>query len=572
VLRLTCSLVVAACTAVDRPPHAEGPAADPAPESVSATASEPAGGGGVSPADTPAEPADTPADTPAEPADTPADTPAEPGDTPADTPAEPAGGLRVRVSLDVTGELVAPSGPQAAAIRVPVEMAARFDFDEVPAEVQPAPAAVELAAADGQQSGEPLSGTGTPPVRRQFRDASASMRYGDTTTRVALEPDARRLLVARRGTTPTPYLADGFLSGDECDLLDTPFDSLLLDDLLPGRPVAVGQTWELPADLTAGLLAIDTVESGGIEARVEEVADGRAKVALTGVIDGAVDGVPTHVMLEGTCTAAARLAPAADGDQSPRHALYGRVTGVSAVIRERRQASHVAPGFAVEARLQVARTVADRSAGEADRSAGEAEGGRGVATAAAAAGLPRRRGAGCPGQVWYRDPQGRFDLVHDTRWRRVEDGANGLVMRLVDRGALVGQCSITTLAAAARSALPGVADVKRDVEQSLAGQVVRVDAERERDRADGLREVRVASSGTAGRLPFGWVHYVIAAADGRRASVTFMFEESMRERFGDADRLLVESLRLPETGPDAVPSPGAGPTAAAIPSGHRPTR
>ena len=31
---------------------------------------------------------------------------------------------------------------------------------------------------------------------------------------------------------------------------------LLLDDLLPREPVSLGQTWGIPADITAGLLAI----------------------------------------------------------------------------------------------------------------------------------------------------------------------------------------------------------------------------------------------------------------------------------------------------------------------------
>ncbi|NCY03327.1 MAG: hypothetical protein EBX36_10570, partial [Planctomycetia bacterium] len=54
------------------------------------------------------------------------------------------------------------------------------------------------------------------------------------------------------------------------------------------------------------------------------------------------------------------------------------------------------------------------------------------------------------------------------------------------------------------------------------------------------------------------IHYVIATDDGRRAGVTFMFEESLRERFANADRTLVESFRFAT--PRAVPP--EGPTAA----------
>jgi hypothetical protein len=490
-----------------------------------------------------------------------------------DEPALPAGGargVRVRVKLDVTGELLAPAGPDAAPVREPVELAARFDFEETSS----IPSAPEAATV----------------VRRAYRDATASMRFGDATTTATLAADARQVCVVRQGTTPMPYLDDGFLSGEESDLLETPFDSLLIDDLMPRKTTSIGEVWEIPADITAGLLAIDTVESGVIEARIQGVAEDRATVTFAGIIDGAVDGVPTHVTVEGSFAAAATSVAAAavatdpdvdtGSDSEPaRYDLHGRVAQLSAVIRERRQASHVAPGFEVEARLLVARTPRSPDVGlvangemESERQADQVAD---VADVASRAGSgqdrpPRRRGEGGPGRVWYRDAQGRFDLVHDVRWRRVEDGPNGLVMRLVDRGALVGQCSMTSLPRAPATSLPTREEVQRDVERSLAGQVVRIDSAEETDRADGLKVVRLASSGTAGRLPFRWVHYVLAAQDGSRVSVTFMFEESMQQRFGDVDRQLIEGLRLPAARPhpDSVEPPG--PTAA-VPAGDRQT-
>jgi hypothetical protein len=458
-----------------------------------------------------------------------------------------AGGIRVRATLAVTGELVMPIGGDAAPRREPVEMEARFDFDEWPALAQGGAAAGSAGAA-------------APAVRRSYRQAAAAMRIGEATTRTALAEDARDLLVAKRGTTPLPYLADGFLSGEESDLLEIPFDALLLDELLPreaAAAVAVGDAWQIAGDLTAGLLAIDTIESGGLEARIERFDEGLAEVGVSGLIDGAVDGVPTHVTVEGRfMVPASKVAgddESADGEAA-RFRLHGPVSRVAVVILERRQASHVAPGFEVEARVLVERTPLDgRPAAEPVHVepplAEPTQVGEELAPA------PRRRGAGGPGQIWYRDPQGRFDLVHDMRWRRVENGANGLVMRLVDRGALVGQCSITSLPQAPSAALPSRADVQADIERTLAGQIDRIDAAEETDRPDGLRVVRVVSSGTAGRLPFRRIHYILAARDGSRTNVTFMCEASMQERFADADRSLVESLRLPAGRTATAPRP-----------------
>ena len=478
-----------------------------------------------------------------------------------EVPPSTAPDMRVRVALDVAGHLLAPGtgagGPDTGGmVREPVTVSARFDFEESP-----------VAAA---------------VVRRQFCDASAGLQIGERHIRTSLEPDARLVLVARRGTTPVPYLADGFLSGEEVDLLETPFDSLLLDDLLPAEAVSIGGVWQVSPDLVAGLLAIDTVESGGIEARLVGVEAGRAKVAMTGVIDGAVDGVPTHVTVEGTFAAGAQRADAPndaddaepvdetvdetvvesvdEGDSAAvLHRLVGRVLSVSAVIAERRQPGHVAPGFDVEARLQVARGPVEASPDV--RTVVEPAADR-QPPAVREATVTRRRGPGGPGQVWYRDPQDRFDLVHDARWRRIEDGPSGLVLRFVDHGTLVGQCSVTSMTTspmeAAGTRVPGIEDVRKDIERSLAGQIGRIDAEEQGRRPDGLHVVRVEASGAAGRLPFRWIHYVIATDDGRRAGVTFMFEESLRERFANADRTLVESFRFAT--PRAVPP--EGPTAA----------
>lgn len=474
--------------------------------------------------------------------------------------AKAADGLRVRITLDVSGELLAPVGPDAPPIREPVEMTARFDFEETAAE----PSAAGSAAAR------------SAVACRSYHDATASMRVGGTATTATLAADARRILVARQGTTAIPYLADGFLSGEEYDLLETPFDPLLLDDMLPKTPVSIGQMWEVPADVTAGLLAIDTVESGVIEARLQEVGDAGARVAFTGIIDGAADGVPTHVTVEGSFFVAVKSDAAKESGSDPdvsTHEFHGRVLQVSALIRERRQASHVAPGFEVEAKLAVARSPLGGAASGGTPAEAAAAVVEQAASTSAADGRPSRRlEDGGPGRIWYADTKGRFDLVHDARWRRVEDGANGLVMRLVDRGALVGQCSITSLPQAAAASLPTRVEVQRDIERSLAGQVVRSDAAEESDRGDGVRVVRIASSGTAGRLPFRWIHYVVAAQDGSRVSVTFMCEESMWQRFADADQPLIEGLRLTRSQPGRESDAEPAATAAVPQGGGQPTR
>jgi hypothetical protein len=147
--------------------------------------------------------------------------------------------------------------------------------------------------------------------------------------------------------------------------------------------------------------------------------------------------------------------------------------------------------------------------------------------------------------VWHDGLERGYDLVADTRWRVVEDGPAGLVMRYVDRGRLLGQCSLTALPRGDALAPPTIAEVQRDLERSLAGQFGRFAQASEATRTDGVRIVRVAAEGTAENRPFRWIHHVLTAADGRRAAMTFTLEPAAAERFGTADRELVDGLGFP---------------------------
>lgn len=414
---------------------------------------------------------------------------------------KPAHTRRVDVALTAKGEIHGPATGSKEGARQPISMEARFRFTET----------LEAPGADAM-------------AVRQYAQAEATLEADGGTQSLTLPADARRIAVTRLGTTPQPYLPEAHLSRDELELLETPFDSVLLEDLLPGRPVVADDHWPLAGDLAAGLLAIDTVEAGTLEARIADIADGRARVVLEGVVDGAVDGVPTHVVVDGEFTVAAE--PDEDG-----FVLTGDVTKLDVVVKERRQASHVAAGFEIEATLAVARAPADDSEAEPH--------------AEAAVESSRRRGDGRPGLVWYRDPEGRYDIVHEAAWRFVGEDAGGLVLRMLDLGALVAQCSITSLPRADDATAPTVDEIKRHVEQSLAGQFKRFDGVRETVREDdGARVVRVVSEGVAEGLPFRWIHYVLTDDTGHRVNATFMFEASLEKRFAGADERLVAGLRF----------------------------
>jgi hypothetical protein len=434
-------------------------------------------------------------------------------------------GSRVTVELRVAGDLFATAAPDSEPVRQPIALAASFDFSE------------RAAAAAGPRG-----------VARRYRTATATIDSAGRQTRRRLASDAAELLVALEGTTPIPYLATGFLAREEVELLEVPFDPLLADGLRPAEVVALADSWTIDADLAAGLLAIDAIESGSLQATLEDVAAGAARIKLSGTIVGGVDGVPTRLEVKGIATA-----PATAPEPAAGWRIDGRVTDLEVTIAERREAGWVSPGLEVEATVVMHRSAAD------DRATADSES---TADHSALAERPvdRPQGEGRPGAVWHRHPGGRYAIVLDARWRVVEDGPEGLVMRLVDRGALLAQCSILALPRTKADSPPSEETVRADVRRSLAGQFGRfVDSEAV-SRDGGTRVVRVVADGSADERPFRWIHHVLTGPAGHGVAVTVMLEPALADRFAAADRQLAAGLLI-------LPDPPA--RSAAAPGGDR---
>ncbi len=441
---------------------------------------------------------------------------------PADGPVVTGGEHAVEFDLHVRGELFAAATAGAEPVRRPITLDARFEFVERPA---------------------PDAGAGI--FHRRYGVARAGIDADGQETVQRLGADARDVMMRLEGTTPRAYLAEGFLSRDEAELLDVPFDSMLTDGLRPERPVAEGDSWKLPGDLVAGLLSIDTVESGGLEATLASVAAGEATIRLRGTVVGAIDGTPTRIEVSGQATAGATSA--GDGAWT----LAGPITAVEATVSERREPGWVAPGFDVVATIALKRS---RSVAE---SAAEPEpAGDGLAVPA----TDRPAGPGRPGMVWHRHHHGRYTSVLDARWRVVENGPEGLVLRLSDRGRLVAQCSVLPLPRVAADAAPAEETVRDDVRRSLGDQFGVVAESEAKTRDDGTRVVRVVAEGAADGRPFRWIHYVLTDPAGHRVAATFMHEPALIDRFAAADRELVAGLVvLPDTPARQAVAPDAGP-------------
>jgi len=441
---------------------------------------------------------------------------------------------RVRVKMEARGELFAPTGDDTGEVRRPFTAAARLDFLEGLADENPTEAAATAPPHDARG------------VRHFFSAASELSFDRDGDTRRSLAPATSTLVVASSPAV-THFAPDSLLTREEAELLAIAFDPLLIDRLLPPAGSASAE-WRPSADLVAALLAIDTVgrpvddakvaptgdspdpaAAGPLLARVETAtdSDAAAKLIVTGTVHGAVDGVPTTIRVDGSY----------EIDATGRRIKNGVVH-----LREKRLAGHVSPGFECEASFQMARRPAAGSQAVPAADAGVLSG-----MEAAWARVLDGRCTGTPRSLRFQDPDRRFTLVHDARWRAVADDARGLVLRMVDDGALLAECTVSPLPPG-ESGMP-IEEFRRDIERSLAGRLGRFTASDEQPATESAgRVLRVVSEGTIDGVPLEWRHYLTEDGRGSRTAVTFTVERRFADRFGRADSDFMNGLN-PKTGP-----------------------
>lgn len=418
---------------------------------------------------------------------------------------------RIRVKLEVRGELFAPVGESGREVRKPFTSTARFDFLEAKPDG-------DGAAASEAETFPPVPHAAAA-VRHFFSAASELVLDGDVVRR-SLRPGLSTLAVASRPSVRHFAVAEP-LTHEEQELLTMAFDPLLLDALLrESADAAVRPDW------VAALLAIDTIgraADGGASAgqpprglRIDREAatedGGGGRIRLGGTVDGAVDGVPTTIEVDGTF----------DIDAGGDRLRSGFVT-----VHERRLAGHVSAGFDCEATIQFARRPADVAAdppSDAESKDAVESTWRHVVSRASSTG---------PDRVAYRDPTGRYTLEHDARWRLVSEDARGVVLRFIDDGALVAECTVSALPPSA----PGttVDAFKDDVVLSLGSALAKVVAADETPRDDGGRHLRVVSEGSEGDVPLEWRHHLLEGLRGSRVTATFVIERRFLGRFATAD-------------------------------------
>ncbi|NQU20496.1 MAG: hypothetical protein HQ567_04380 [Candidatus Nealsonbacteria bacterium] len=249
---------------------------------------------------------------------------------------------------------------------------------------------------------------------RYYDEAEAAIGVAEARVKPTL--DARRRLVAVEvdGTETTLFSPQSELTADELDLIDILGNSLLLDRLLPEKPVSVGDRWKLPKELIVAMLRIDAASTSEVSSELTELTEVGARFELTGRIKGTWDGAAAEIELQG---------------KYRFNRKTGRIDWVGLLAKVNRDIGAITRGTDSVVRLIV--TVAPKQ--QSDRLSDESLAGLSLEPTDKLT----RLACGSSSDGWQ--------LTHGRQWYSVSDQHDPASLKLVEQGKVVAQCKIAAL-------------------------------------------------------------------------------------------------------------------------------
>ena len=353
-------------------------------------------------------------------------------------------------------------------------------------------------------------------VRRSVRfydKAEATIRIGSSDVRPVLRDQRRLIGVEATGAKTTLFCPRGILTREELDLVDPPGNSLVLDRLLPEKPVAVGERWKHPDEVLAAICGLEEVSSSDVTSRLVAVDDGTARMEMAGRLAGEVTGLATKIEVKGKYSFQVKA---------------GRITWFALLIKEDRTPGPIGPGLDVVARLQVKIVPGAESA---------------RLSAEALEGLPLEPTAELD-RLSYAAPDGAWQVSHDRCWVVISEQEDSAVLRMVEQGDYVAQCNIAAEPRPNGKTPPKLVSFQEDIRTALGKNFEQFVRASESTGEAGEHVYRVEVAGEVSELPIRWIYYLLGDPQGRRVVAVFTIQEDMLERFDEADRGLIRSLRL----------------------------
>lgn len=374
----------------------------------------------------------------------------------------------------------------------------------------------------------PASEEGVWRSIRHYDSATATLKIGQGGAKPSLRNERRLIQVGVRGTSTTLFAANGNLTREELDLLNIAgngvANSLVLDRLLPERPVSAGDRWPHSRQLAGALLGLDSVEKSDLQSELVDVSGNVARVQMGGRVEGVSEGSQVS------------------SDVKAKYQVdlkTKRVSWLGLLVRENREIGEVVPGTDVVLRLEMKITPLEKS--------------KHLTDAAVMAVRPEPSAENL--DLEHRSADGAWTLGYGRDWYVTADERALTVMKLMDRGERVAQCNVSSLSKVDAAKLPTLAEFQEEVRGALGknfGEFVEAGQSVNQLK---YRVYRVVTRGMVNELPIEWHYYLVANEHGQQAAFAFTVDAGLASRLGAIDKAVVNQLRFADPKLAAKPAP-----------------
>ena len=350
---------------------------------------------------------------------------------------------------------------------------------------------------------------------RSYETARAIVTVQDDRTERTLAPEHRFMVAQRTKDQLLLYSPAGQLSREELELTSEHFDTLTLTGLLPGRAVAVGDTWKVANSVAQALCCFEGLTEQDLTCKLEEVKDKVARVSVKGIANGIDVGAQVKLTIQATYHF---------------DLTSSRLTWLEWKTNDKRDQGPVNPATSVESTTTLKRTAEDAQS---------------IANVALFK-IPEDEQTLAPLlQLMYRDPKSRFELLYNRDWHVVGQTEDHLVMRLMDRGDFVAQVTVTNW----KKAEKGKHATPEECREALAN-IPGWEQEKELQAGEikgdeGRWTYRISALGRLEGTAVVQNYYLVAGPDGDQLVLLFLMTPRQAERLGSRDLSLVGSLDFP---------------------------
>jgi hypothetical protein len=412
-----------------------------------------------------------------------------------------------------------PPGETAAGGKMPkplqLEIQTRFVFNERLVAVKPDEAS---SLASGERANASVARPSAEGAFRAVRHViqAASAVNGEVRLMSALiRPEVRLLVAERRDRDGSVVVVSpsGPLTWYELELVQGLGDPLVLGDLLPDRPVKLGERWRVRDAGARALSEYDLLTANKLEGTLESTDATKARIRLKGEIQGSARGGAGKMTCEGFLTFDFKV---------------GLVDHLDLNRVESRQAGPVEAGLDIKSTLTVSRQPTEPTSELSD-------------TALAGVSLeitPERE------LLTLDTPSGKAAILHDRHWHMFWEDPKLIVLKRLEGGQVIAQCNLMVGPEAGKGRHQDPTQFRDDIRRALKQRFVQFLGAGEIDGnpAGGFR-YKVGVQGREGNLGIVWYYFLIASPAGEQLLATYTLAQDHLRAFGEQDLLMIGSLK-----------------------------